>query len=201
MSHVLYYIPQGQLCQNNHFDFLVNVLDNSPQGNTLYDNMLVWASRSEMSQMRLAPFASCYTVPFAHVKCAQTKWVFGIWHGRVKKHNQIWKYIQKLWILMPRYSFEHFLNDRQGNHSGRTEDAVFPLWSPSLPALFTLLPTSYIKGLSTEKHSVGKMPCLRVCVCCICLPLLGSPTQTNHCFTIILHVLTRVWVCVCACVN
>lgn len=41
MSHTYYYIPQGELGQNNHFDSLVNVLDNSLQGNTLYDNMLV----------------------------------------------------------------------------------------------------------------------------------------------------------------
>lgn len=41
MSNALYYTPQGELWQNNHFDFLVNVLDNSPQGNTLYDNMLI----------------------------------------------------------------------------------------------------------------------------------------------------------------
>lgn len=53
MSHTYYYIPQGVLGQNNHFDSLVNVLDNSPQGNTLYDNMLIWASPSEMSQLRL----------------------------------------------------------------------------------------------------------------------------------------------------
>lgn len=41
MSHTYYFIPQGELGQKNHFDSLVNVLDNSPQGNTLYDNMLV----------------------------------------------------------------------------------------------------------------------------------------------------------------
>lgn len=38
MSYTCCYIPQGELWQNNHFDSLVNVLDNSPKGNTLYDN-------------------------------------------------------------------------------------------------------------------------------------------------------------------
>lgn len=41
MSYTCYYIPQGELRQNNHFDSLVNVVDNSPQGNTLYDNILI----------------------------------------------------------------------------------------------------------------------------------------------------------------
>lgn len=39
--------------QNNLFDSLVNVLDNSPWGNTFYDNILIRVSWSEMSQLRL----------------------------------------------------------------------------------------------------------------------------------------------------
>lgn len=41
MPNIYYNILQGVLGQNNHFEFLVNVLDNSPQGSTLYDNMLI----------------------------------------------------------------------------------------------------------------------------------------------------------------
>lgn len=39
MSYSCCYIPQGEMGQNNNFDSLVNVLDNSPEGNTLYDNI------------------------------------------------------------------------------------------------------------------------------------------------------------------
>lgn len=68
MSHTCYYIPQGELGQNNHFDSLVNVLDNSPAGNTLYDNILAWASPSEMSQPRLEPARLQLSPAYSHEK-------------------------------------------------------------------------------------------------------------------------------------
>lgn len=40
MSHTHYDIPQGEVGRNNHFGSLVNVVDNSAEGNTLYDNIL-----------------------------------------------------------------------------------------------------------------------------------------------------------------
>lgn len=55
MSHAYYNIPQGEVELNNHFGSLVNVVDNSAAGNTLYDNILAWASPSEMSQLWLEP--------------------------------------------------------------------------------------------------------------------------------------------------
>lgn len=55
MSHTHYDIPQGEVGRNNHFGSLVNVVDNSAEGNTLYDNILAWASPSEMSQLWLEP--------------------------------------------------------------------------------------------------------------------------------------------------
>lgn len=55
MPHAYYDIPQGEVGLNNHFGSLVNVVDNSTAGNTLYDNILAWASPSEMSWLRLEP--------------------------------------------------------------------------------------------------------------------------------------------------
>lgn len=52
MPHAYYDIPQGEVGLNNHFGPLLNVVDNSAAGNTLYDNMLAWASPAEMSQLR-----------------------------------------------------------------------------------------------------------------------------------------------------
>lgn len=55
MSHAYYDIPQGEVGLNNHFGSLVNVVNNSAAGNTLYDNIFAWASPFEMSQLWLEP--------------------------------------------------------------------------------------------------------------------------------------------------
>lgn len=201
MSHVLYYIPQGELWQNNHFDFLVNVLDNSPQGNTLYDNMPIWASRSEMSQLRLAPFASCCTVCSREV--CTNKMGFPHLTRQSKEARPNMEIYTKAWteFLCPGIVLNiSWGNDRQGNHSGCHLTTLVTFSACPVH----IAPNELHKRI-IQRKTLGwddALPvCMRVCVCCICLPLLGSPTQTNHCFTIILHVLTRVCVCVCACVN
>lgn len=200
MSHVLYYIPQGELWQNNHFGLLVNVLDNSPQGNTLYDNMLVWASQSEMSQRRLVLLTSCCTLLSLELCTNKVGFPHLSWPSWVQKNNQTWKYIQKVWLnSYVQVWFWRFLEAKNSRRMPVSNPGCHLTTLVTLFACFVhIAPNELHKRIIYRKTLLGRCPAC-VCVCCICLPLLGSPTQTNHCFTIILHVLTRVSASVCAC--
>lgn len=172
MPHAYYDIPQGEVGLNNHFGSLVNVLDNSTAGNTLYDNILAWASPSEMSRLRLEPgglpTVRCFSMERARAKKKKICISEAEWRRTINYVNRC-KDLNGLLHLVMDFFFLFHKNDLW---SDRVQLSRLPYWpfclafwlrgegqevclwafvsaecgSISLSALFTSLS---IKGLST----------------------------------------------------
>lgn len=125
-----------------------------------------------MSQLRLAPFVSCCSVRSRELCASKMGFRHLTWQSEEAQANMEIYTNALTESLFPGYSFEYVLRRRPPGEPQRTARLCrtrgFHL---TAPVTFLCLacshrsPMSCMKGLSTEKHSVGMMPYLCVCVC------------------------------------
>lgn len=144
-----------------------------------------------MSQLRLAPFAPCCTAHSREVCTNKMGFLHLTWQSEEAQPNV---------EMCSKALTEYFLRQRCPGEPQRTGVGVQPR-RPSLRSGHPLWCACSHRSHELHIRIVhGKhCACAPLRACCFCQPLPGSPAQTNHRFTTILHVLTRVCVCLRLC--